>query len=407
MTDTELLLRCRELIARKLSWPPADEWRNYEFDELSEKILEATGTGLSTTTLKRVFGKVQYNNLPSSFTLNTLAKYLGYESWMQFKAQHTPSTDPVRTIVHPRRAGKITSRSLLVATAVTGLLVICGFVFFQGSSKAAIDLSGIVFNSKPLAKGLPNSVVFKFDLKNVKSDSLLIQQYWDSTKIIRIKPGQTEATGIYYRPGYYRAKLLADGTVLKEHDLFITSEEWMVTIDQEPVPMYFDKDQLSLSDSLLSITPAVTDIISESTEPLTMTYHIVKPFGLESDNFTLEASLRNTFGEGPAVCRTGKIFVLCTDGAFIIPFSIPGCVSDINLKLGNKYLEGKSHDLSAFGTDLREWTNVKMSVKDRKVEITANDKLIWKDAYSENAGKIVGLRFSFLGAGSVKGIRYY
>src|SRR5689334_14023175 len=92
-TDNQLLLKCRQMIAEKLSWPPADEWRNYEFTELSEKILETTGVGLSTTTLKRLFGKVQYNNLPSSSTLNALARYLGYDSWMHFKAQqHIPPT---------------------------------------------------------------------------------------------------------------------------------------------------------------------------------------------------------------------------------------------------------------------------------------------------------------------------
>ena len=94
--DTEYLQLCIKLIEQKLKWRPADEWRNYEFTELSEKILDATGVNLSVTTLKRVFGKLKYDSLPSTVTLNALAAFLGYESWMDLKSkqqiqkQHQP-----------------------------------------------------------------------------------------------------------------------------------------------------------------------------------------------------------------------------------------------------------------------------------------------------------------------------
>jgi hypothetical protein len=133
---------------------------------------------------------------------------------------------------------------------------------------------------------------------------------------------------------------------------------------------------------------------------------LVKPFGdLQSDNFALESSLKNTFAEGPAVCKTAKIFVLCSKGAFIIPFTIPGCISDINLKANDNYLQGRSNDLSSFSADLSEWANVKVEVKNRVMKIFLNDKLIRQETYKEDAGEVVGLRFSFLGAGAVKNVR--
>ena len=86
--DAEYLQLCIRLIEQKLNWRPVDEWRNYEFTELSEKILDATSVNLSATTLKRIFGKLKYESLPSSATLNALAAFLGYASWMEFKAKH-------------------------------------------------------------------------------------------------------------------------------------------------------------------------------------------------------------------------------------------------------------------------------------------------------------------------------
>ena len=85
--DTEYLQLCIRLIEQKLNWRPAEEWRNYEFTELSEKILDATSVNLSATTLKRIFGKLKYESLPSSATLNALAAFLGYASWMDFKSK--------------------------------------------------------------------------------------------------------------------------------------------------------------------------------------------------------------------------------------------------------------------------------------------------------------------------------
>jgi hypothetical protein len=405
ITDAELLLKCRELIAEKLSWPPADEWRNYEFNELSEKILEATGIGLSTTTLKRLFGKVQYNNEPSSSTLNALARFLGHESWMHFKAQQQVSPTPLATLrsTHRDRTKLRNNKPFFIGLVIVGLLVVCGFLFLQGKpARPSVDASGIVFTSRPLAEGLPNTVVFKFDLKGIQSNDILIQQDWDSTRTIRIKPDQTEATGIYYRPGYFRAKLIVDGKVIKEHDLFIKSPGWMATIDNDPVPDYLNKDELIETDGMLDVLPAVKEIIQKFDKPVTMTYHMVKPFNISSDNFTFEASIKNTYGEGPAVCKTAKIFILCTKGAFIIPFTIPGCVSDVNLMMGEKYLRGKEHDLSAFGIDVSEWTDVKLEVRNKHVKIWANSKLIWEDSYPGTAGDIVGYRISFLGGGTIK-----
>ena len=206
-------------------------------------------------------------------------------------------------------------------------------------------------------------------------------------------------------PGYFRAKLILDGKIIKEHDLFIKSENWMATIDHQPVPTYIKKDDLLLKDEM-GVTKNVLDEIKNIDKPTWLTYHIVKSFdGLQSDNFTLNASIKNILAEGPAVCKTAKIFVLCSKGAFIIPFTIPGCISDINLTVNDLYLDGNSNDLSSFSADLSEWAKVKVEVRNRVMKISLNDKVIREEAYKEDAGEVVGLRFSFLGAGAVKDIK--
>ena len=403
--DTEYLQLCIRLIERKLNWRPAEEWRNYEFTELSEKILDATNVNLSATTLKRVFGKLKYESLPSSATLNALVAFLGYTSWMDFKSKRQLN----RPTVEKKAARKkfLLQHKVWPMTAVAVvIIVILAFTFLSVKSVQPLkNEREIVFTSKPLANGLPNSVVFNVDLKGNAPNKIVIQQSWDSTRTVTLQRGQKEATGIYYVPGYFRAKLILDGRIIKEHDLFIRSDNWMATIDHQPIPTYIKKNDLLLKDEM-AVSENVLKEIKTFTGPTWLTYHLVKPFGgLQSDNFTLESSLKNTFAEGPAVCKTAKIFVLCSKGAFIIPFTIPGCISDINLMANDHYLDGNSNDLSSFSADLSEWANVKVDVKNRLMRIFLNNKLIRQETYKEDAGEVVGIRVSFLGAGAVRNIK--
>ena len=404
--DTEYLQLCIRLIEQKLNWRPAEEWRNYEFTELSEKILDATSVNLSPTTLKRIFGKLKYESLPSSATLNALAAFLGYASWMDLKSKQLLNKQVVEKKETSRKKFLLQHKVWPMTAAAAVIIVILAFTFLSGGSVQPLkNEKEIVFTSKPLANGLPNSVVFNVDLKGNDPNKIIIQQSWDSTRTVALQPGQKEATGIYYLPGYFRAKLILDGKIIKEHDLFIRSENWMATIDHQPIPTYIKKDDLLLKDEM-TVSENILKEIRTITKPTWLTYHLVKPFGgLQSDNFTLESLIKNTFSEGPAVCKTAKIFVLCSKGAFIIPFTIPGCVSDINLKANDHYLDGNSNDLSSFSADLSVWANVKVEVKDRVMKVFLNDKLIRQETYKEDAGEVVGVRFSFLGAGAVKNIK--
>ena len=404
--DTEYLQLCIRLIEQKLSWRPAEEWRNYEFTQLSEKILDATSVNLSATTLKRIFGKLKYESLPSSATLNALAAFVGYANWMDFKSKQPLNKQVVEKTTAARKKYFLQLKVWPMTAAAAVIIVILAFTFLSGKSIHPLkNEKEIIFTSKPLANGLPNSVVFNVDLKGNTPNKIIIQQSWDSTRTVTMQQGQKEATGIYYLPGYFRAKLILDGKIIKEHDLFIRSDNWMATLDHRPIPTYIKKDNLLLKDEM-TVNENVLKEIKTITESTWLTYHLVKPFGdLQSDNFTLESSIKNIFAEGPAVCKTAKIFVLCSKGAFIIPLTIPGCISDINLKANDHYFAGISNDLSSFSADLSEWANVKVEVKNRVMKIFLNEKLIRQETYKEDAGEVVGLRFSFLGAGAVKNLR--
>ncbi len=69
--------------------------------------------------------------------------------------------------------------------------------------------------------------------------------------------------------------------------------------------------------------------------------------------------------------------------------------------LNETFLSGKEHDLSAFGTDLSRYTDLEIKVRSKKIFVSINDNLVYEGEYSETMGRLVGLRYRFLGVGEV------
>ena len=82
--EQRLVRRVKRLFEEKTGWGDSDLWSNQDFLELSDMIFGQTGTMLSHVTLKRIWGRVRYESLPHTTTLNTLVRFVGYKSWREF-----------------------------------------------------------------------------------------------------------------------------------------------------------------------------------------------------------------------------------------------------------------------------------------------------------------------------------
>ncbi len=397
--DKKLLVCCLTEIETQLAWGPSRQWPNQNFQDLSEQLYEKTGVLLSPTTLKRVWGRLPYKSAPSRTTLNALSQFLGFDNWRSYSLSKTKGlpTPSQRKSKLPTQQNN--NRGIVLTTAAfLTVLFISLFSMTRQSTTNIVRFGSEHFNSAPLAEGLPNSVVFNLDLQEVESDCLYIQQFWDPNKTIRLRPGQKQATGIYYWPGYFRSKLIVDGQVQVEHDLFIKSNGWMATLDYEPIPKY----QLELNKTPLQLPEDISEEIKTSKTPLYSTYHYVEPFeGTDADNFVFETELKNIWSDKWAVCQTVKLVVLGSKGAMIVPFSIKGCASDLGLMLNDHYISGKEQDLSALTTHFKTFQKIKLVVENKAVTIHIGNQIVFKGSYQEPVGDLVGVRIKFLGVGAV------
>src|SRR5688572_12284745 len=137
LTDELLLTKAKKLIESKLNWGDSGDWTNQDFIALSEKIQEQLNIPLSHVTLKRIWGKVKYESLPNTHTLNTLVQFIGYESWREFKIKHsdTNSTEVTTQEVTPKKtAGLSVSKKffrLVDVASTAALLAGCIAIFVQ------------------------------------------------------------------------------------------------------------------------------------------------------------------------------------------------------------------------------------------------------------------------------------
>ncbi|HEY4323895.1 MAG TPA: hypothetical protein VGN20_07905 [Mucilaginibacter sp.] len=413
--DEFLIEKTKKLFESRTGWGDSDDWTNQDFVILSEKIQERTGVMLSHVTLKRVWGKVKYESLPNTHTLDTLVQFLEYENWRDFKSQNgngkatveaakqivtNGHAQPVQPEIKKRKFPLKTIISIIAVVVVAIAIVL----IVTHKSKPKIIDSDYTFSSKTIvSEGLPNSVVFNYDATKSPYDSVMIQQSWDKTRQVKVSKNQHQHTSVYYYPDYFKAKLIVGGKIVSMHRLLIKTKGWLPFVARTPVPVYFDpKDAIANGKMSLSIDKLKARNINMQPEPPTVLYTNVGNFGeIYSGDFSFETSVRNDYREGASACQITKIYILCEGTAIYIPLSAKGCISTLDMLFTNFYTSGKQEDLSGFGVDFNNFVKVNIVSKGGKANIFLNDKLVYTVKHDIVNYKIIGFYFSFQGTGTV------
>lgn len=412
MTQEAAIGRCRSLIEDSLGWGDAVSWTNEDFATLSERLFDTTGVRLSVSTLKRVWGKVKYDSSPTLATLNTLARYAGFEGWRDFlQRASAPSSDPAPTAPPvpppPPPSAKPPHRSYTTRIIIVSVTIIA--VVSLLSARLVHHRSTVIgpprFEARRTSEQLPNSVVFDYDASSFYPHSVMIQQSWDPTRRESVAPDGRQHTSLYYKPGYFRAKLVVDNEIKMQTDVFIPSGGWKGIVDKKPIPIYLKAGEIKQDSGGLGVSSATlreklgTSVFSGNW----VDFCNIRQFpGITGEQFSLEATVRNTSTVEECLCRKVQIIVLGKISAIVIPLCDKGCISDIGLFPGSKGINGKDRDLSAFGCDFSQWQRLKCTVDHGHFGIELNGKTIFEEEKVPSIGDIVGVRVDFEGTGMIR-----
>ncbi len=415
-STTARLQECLQLIETQWQRGSSAEWTSYDFEKLSEAVSASTGITLSVSTLKRVFGKVSYGNMPSTHTLNTLARFAGFEDWNGFcrvsgqvrpadgQASVTAGTapTPVSSAATARRPLARWWPLLLLPIALLG------YSLLSSKKNAHIipaDPSAYVFTcNKIRSEGVPNSVIFHYRAPAGAGDSVFIAQTWDVSRKKAVLTGERDYSAIYYYPGYFNAKLMVDTQIIRTHDLFITSNGWLALAEAGPVPTYFTKTEVQRKEGI-GVDSTILNryhLIGQQAAPAIRLYYVRDFQGLSSRDFQFETTFRNGSHQGSAACQYAQVLILEKNGVFVIPLAARGCVGDLQLWVDNHRVSSQDADLSGFGCDLTQWTNLKVSCSHGMATFFVNGHSAYSLRVPDAPSDIVGVQYRFSGTCAVQ-----
>jgi hypothetical protein len=401
------LKRLLVIIEQQLDWGDPSAWQTKDFEILNELILEKTKVSLSESTLRRIWGRVEYNHLPSTTTLDTLSKFAGFESWRMFTRQRKPAVLSSKIIEQPAIKEKKTSgwwiAIALIVVAIGGISLVSMYV----KKTPPASKEAALFNTKPVTRSIPNSVIFTYEIKTNPGDSVFIQQSWDPNTRVTIDRDKHQFTSVYYRPGFYHAKLGVNNKVVKENLLMIPTTGWLGLIAHYPIPVYLDQKEFMSTDGMKVPSSLIYQKnIPLGPQPPHVEYYNVgnfEPVPLKEFSFTTE--IKNNFSEGAAACQFTEIMLFTDNTPVIVPLSAKGCVSDLRLLNGGYFISGKDNDLSGFGVDFSQWTKVACKSAGPKIQYFINDKLVYESPRPLYSESIIGIGYNFQGTGEVKNVK--
>ena len=407
-STTRALLQLRQRIEDQLEWGSVANWSHKDFQALSKMILDQTGKQISVTTLKRIWGRAQLVANPSVVTMDILAEFAGYTDWRVFQKQLGEKRELAQSRLQLRPHTRLLLGLCLLILAF-GLL---GYwLFHQKETRSGTPdpkaLEQLQFDFHKVTTGYPNTVIFRYDLSKLDYESAAIQQSWDDSKRISLSESKGLVTSTYYSPGYYLVKLLVDGHIVREKQLYIPSEQWQGQIWGSSTGLsYLDAKQIITGNGLEITGEILKTMEARYSQQLYLARLEAKPT-INSKHFTLETKFRLAQASSNSICGNIRLTITGTREVFGFHFSLLGCVGDLVFFLNKEMVSGRKQDLSAFGLAPGEWINCRISVQDRQLQVYRQDQLIFNHLLSGNIGQIGGVQWQFEGLPEIKQLELY
>ena len=395
------------IIEQQLDWGDPSAWQSRDFEVLSQLIYDKTKVSLSESTLRRIWGRVEYKHLPSTTTLDTLAQFAGFESWRTFIKQRTDKAPGIKTNISQAKRTKRTGINVTYLILIVVLIATGAASFFIiKRTNPTINVADYKFSSQRLTNDIPNSVIFNYDASSSPIDSVYVQQSWDPRTKTLVDKKMHQHTSVYYEPGFYQAKLLVGKKVVKEHKLMIPTEGWLGLIEDKPVPVYLNPKDFIQKDMLnMPVAVIQQKNMSMQPKPTYVKYYNVGNFTpVPVSDFSYSAEIKNGYKDGEAACQFAAVAIITDSGPIIIPLSIKGCVSELTLFSVDWIISGKTANLSGFGVDLSSWVRVSCKSTAKTIRYYVDDKQVFEFQLPANNVKIVGIWFGFQGTGAVRDI---
>ncbi|WP_424962599.1 hypothetical protein [Ekhidna sp.] len=355
-----------------------------DFEYLHEIILEKTRTDLSTSTLRRIWSD-KYQSIPQTKTLDALAQFLDHSGWHAFK-HSLPN--------NKKHLYKLTSRSVLYSLGL--LLIVSTIIFLTSTDKAVGE---VILKPQVLVhEGVPATIGFNYV---VPYPEVEIELSWNPYERVVLDMENNFYTGTYYYPDYHKAKLLYQDQVLAQQAVHVTTQGWhalLMDSGMDTQPQYVDKSDFLNSSGLGITRQTVEKLAVDATEIYPVfTLSNTSLEMLSGDDFSLNARVAMAPASESTLCLMYEVLVKGSYGNMRIPVTQKGCYGIATLVCAEKSFSGKANDLSDLTADVTTNHNVKITSRDRKLQLQVGDNQTVELDYEQAIGQLKVIKFIFNG----------
>jgi hypothetical protein len=410
-SDRDYIILYRSLVEKKFLLGAGEgKLKQRDLEYLGQMIEEKSGVSLSISTLKRIW-RNDLNQLPHATTLDALVSLLDLKDWQEFKKINAPFL--AKTSPMTLKEGRKSLPQLPIVVTGFATVLIGALILLQGFNKkdnSVIVRGEVGFTAdKTISSGVPNTVMFHYDLSAVQADSFFIQQSWNPRDKVGIDPSNNYYSAIYYTPGFHFARIMANDSILKFTKVHIKSDGWLPLVKydlRDKRHFYLDATAVRLGGVLKVDKPILQNASVDTGKDFVLRYYNVRDFdGITSNNFDLETRLRCeklTGTEMPAIpCPQMEIMLITEENVFFVPITTKGCIGELELLVGDVYKGGRDNDLSAFGADPYLWQTLRIKNENKHTTIFLNGTAVHELEYTKDFGEIKGMIFTFTGPGAI------
>ena len=398
------LERLKELTVNKSNLGPSEKWSHrQEYECLRELILQDTGVLLSTNTLKRLFGKISSKSAPGKSTLNTLALFCGYKSYVDL-IQSDPGQGAGDGLNHSKMYHKKTRLRIISGAAIFLVLLASFIVIRKANYRRMMDETKIV---QVFEKGsVPFTQIYRYHVNSSALDTIYFQEL-DRNRIA-LSTRDSIFNWVHFVPGYRSVRFFAKEEVIWESEYKVNSDGWLFIFPWGSVE---PRKYISLnnSDGEMGVS---REMLEENHIDLDddggwVQYFNMRDFQTPGSAFAFESRIKNELAQGAQQCQDAIINLECEHMIFSVHFTQKGCQKFAELTIGDDYYDGERHDLTRLTLDLSQWQNISITVRDQVYSVYLDDQLLIEKPFSQIPGDLSGIHYSFRGLGKVDDIQVY
>ena len=349
---------------------------------------------VSEQTLRRIFEERDKETTFQQTTRNFLSLYIGYQNYQDFLEKADFATTTKRETRNWRNLG--------IGFLLIGLLGVIVFVWNRRvlSEPVKGKLTKVVFESTQA----PITAKFSYSFNHLNFNRAILEySLWGKRDTLELDKTKKTASVCFMHPTVRMVRLVVDGKVLDSLKVVVPSDGWVSGYEEIN---YLPAEQWKKNGVAHISKEALPNAVKEQSTY----YSFVKKVAnfdknLSCDAMIFETRLKNPVAEGGISCNDASVVITGEKNKLLVNLTQKGCSHYAYVRLPDASFEGKIHDLSKLGVNLDEFVQLKLVVKNKKLQVFLDNQLAFQTNYSDSLGLLQAVYIGFKGLGSVDNIK--